>query len=449
MDLKYGVGDKVVLRDDLVVREMYGNIHFLDSMGKAVGKPLTVKKIVSDECGKYYRFEECSYGFSYSEEMVKGLFEEKQEMESVKMSKYQVGDKVVVRSDLENKDYGGLYAMPSMVELAGETVTITNYDSVANDYRISEDSGDWFWNNEMFEGLADVKPTTIASTQEPISKYRVGDKVVVADLDHSGSYNGWGVASTMLDYIGKTVTIKHVSLNSGYSTYHLEEVGFTWTDEMFEGLAPQKLTQVTPPFKIGDKVTVRVDLSEDEVYGGVDVTEEMVQLAGQIVTITDLLGGNDYEIKEDGYEFMWSTSMFEEGVSRVQTTINDYLDEEIEEIDDEDYEEDYEDYDWDDEPTQPSYSEIEEVTQSMTKTTSTPSETINYWGKGAGYGIYISRVIYNNPVTVMFYRDEIGGREYKVVAKAQHGDVYNKEKGFEVALLKAVVRSAKRKLKKY
>ncbi|OME54080.1 hypothetical protein BSK59_15985 [Paenibacillus odorifer] len=76
------------------------------------------------------------------------------------MTKYQVGDKVVVRSDLqEDEQYSMIndsytdIAVDEMVERAGKTVTIAAIEPEAGhmSYSILEDSGYWSWTDEMFE----------------------------------------------------------------------------------------------------------------------------------------------------------------------------------------------------------------------------------------------------------------------------------------------------------
>lgn len=67
--MKYKVGDKVRIRSDLVVNEVYGGLIWLDgSMSCLAGKILTVEEVYKNDC---YSFEETIY--SLSEEMIKGL----------------------------------------------------------------------------------------------------------------------------------------------------------------------------------------------------------------------------------------------------------------------------------------------------------------------------------------------------------------------------------------
>lgn len=76
------------------------------------------------------------------------------------MTKFQVGDKVTVRSDLEHwEDYGGLTFIgvdgEDMAQHVGQEVTIENivvfrdilYYEIAEDRDIDK----WAWSEEMFE----------------------------------------------------------------------------------------------------------------------------------------------------------------------------------------------------------------------------------------------------------------------------------------------------------
>lgn len=71
-------------------------------------------------------------------------------------------------------------------------------------------------------------------------------------------------------------------------------------------------------YKIGDVVTVRSDLSDDECYymdDGVTwngVAFDMVGYAGEVVTISEYAGNGQYRIAEDDGEWYWTDEMFED-----------------------------------------------------------------------------------------------------------------------------------------
>ena len=66
--------------------------------------------------------------------------------------KYKIGDKVLVRPDLEEgKTYGDEVVMSDMLYLKGKIVTIEHVDH-PDYYRIKEDPDQWHWTDEMFIG---------------------------------------------------------------------------------------------------------------------------------------------------------------------------------------------------------------------------------------------------------------------------------------------------------
>lgn len=71
-------------------------------------------------------------------------------------------------------------------------------------------------------------------------------------------------------------------------------------------------------YKVGDKVVVRKDLKDNNIYDSVIATEEMEEFAGKTVTITRVKTGA-YNIKEDHGEWNWSDGMFESKVRKSKT----------------------------------------------------------------------------------------------------------------------------------
>ena len=74
--------------------------------------------------------------------------------------KYKVGDKVRVRKDIvDNSKYGGELFTGEMRQFVGKVVTIS--ELLDDDkYFIREDTSEYAWTDEMFEGLANdaIKP---------------------------------------------------------------------------------------------------------------------------------------------------------------------------------------------------------------------------------------------------------------------------------------------------
>ena len=70
------------------------------------------------------------------------------------MKKFEVGDTVVIRDDLDVVSwYGTNDCVEEMVELGGRQAQITEvvkFDK-KTEYRIDLDEGDWAWTPEMFQ----------------------------------------------------------------------------------------------------------------------------------------------------------------------------------------------------------------------------------------------------------------------------------------------------------
>lgn len=93
------------------------------------------KEVVDGRCGFYYIKPEWT----------------------VDKSKYQAGNRVLVRSDLEvGAGYGKHNFVSSMAIFKGKLVTITKV-TLHGTYQLEEDSGVFYWTDEMFVGLAGSK----------------------------------------------------------------------------------------------------------------------------------------------------------------------------------------------------------------------------------------------------------------------------------------------------
>ena len=66
-------------------------------------------------------------------------------------------------------------------------------------------------------------------------------------------------------------------------------------------------------YKVGDKVKIRHDLHESSDWCGslVDVTEDMLEWAGKVVTISQVRRGDRYDIEEDKGRWVWHESMIQ------------------------------------------------------------------------------------------------------------------------------------------
>lgn len=145
--------------------------------------------------------------------------------------KYNKGDFVVVKGDIQEGEYYRDYYVPErMAALAGCIVQITA--ALGNDlYTVAEtDAYEYIWPGEMFVGFA-------IQTQ-----YVPGDMVFVReDLRLGKDYMMFGVnpitdsvIEEMIRFAGSAVTIKEIT---EYGKYHIDGSPSNWTDEMFSGYA--------------------------------------------------------------------------------------------------------------------------------------------------------------------------------------------------------------------
>ncbi len=151
--MRYKVGDKVLVRNDLEYDKRYSDVRFDKDMKKYRGKQATITEV----CGEFktYRIDLDRERFMWGDDMFEGLVYVLP-TPATKVMEYKAGDKVRVRKDLSAGDYyGGVFCNPEMERKAGKVVTIEHKTPFGR-YKIGEDC--WDWVSEMFEGLAEELP---------------------------------------------------------------------------------------------------------------------------------------------------------------------------------------------------------------------------------------------------------------------------------------------------
>lgn len=184
--MNYNIGDKVLVRNDLVVGRHYGFKYFNGKMDAYQGMVLTIVELCENDYDGYYKVAENDYG--WSDKMFKG------KVGDVGMTaKYKVGDKVRIKEDLyEGESYGNMYFNDEMEEMCGEVVTI---EEVCGGYYEVEENG-WSWTDEMFEGKVEDSMTTTTTAAVAFTKddllvgmgvlLRNGDKRIVMNTKDKG-----------------------------------------------------------------------------------------------------------------------------------------------------------------------------------------------------------------------------------------------------------------------
>lgn len=95
--------------------------------------------------------------------------------------KFKVGDKVRIKRDLKEGGNFKVYVTDGMEELAGKIVTITDaWENDGGRYSIKEDSYNYTWSEDMFEGLAKL-------SKEELFKMPLGT-IIKTDRDHNNVF---------------------------------------------------------------------------------------------------------------------------------------------------------------------------------------------------------------------------------------------------------------------
>ena len=141
----YAIGDRVLVRDDLVVGESYGADTFVSGMEDFIGRIAVIESITLS--GKYNI--ENGGGFCYTNEMFVGL---------AKDTQFEIGDRVRVASDLkESRDAYCINCNSTMPRYRGMEAIITSRNAYGEiyKYRLNIDDGGWSWTPDMLEPLSE------------------------------------------------------------------------------------------------------------------------------------------------------------------------------------------------------------------------------------------------------------------------------------------------------
>ena len=214
------------------------------------------------------------------------------------MSKYEVGDKVLLRKDLEvGKMYKGCSLVESMKQYLGKEAIIKKVD-YDGDYKIDLDDREWYWTDDMIEKKI----------------LQVGDKVrIKEDLTTGYDYEIY-VNNDMISYKGKIATIKYA--NESNDTFFLDIDGecWEWSEDMFDLISNDIKEEVkeenSSKLKVGTCVLIKDDLREGNDYE-IYVSSDMEDYSGKFAKITEYTYNDHYKLDVDDGEWHWTEDMFE------------------------------------------------------------------------------------------------------------------------------------------
>lgn len=152
------------------------------------------------------------------------------------MSKLKIGDKVIIRRDLEHKKYGRNTAVSDMVRYAGQEATIKRHVPAKKDnYYLDIDDGKWCWDIDMFEYTEESKDTYTEH------EYQIGDKVKIHEHLTLGTYGGLDLLKDMLHYLGMEAEIVDIDADGDF-TLDVDGGKYWWNKEMLCPL--EKVNQI-------------------------------------------------------------------------------------------------------------------------------------------------------------------------------------------------------------
>ena len=202
--MRFKIGDKVRVKEDLVGDKMYGLNRFVRPMEQYKGKIYAISNIFCNQ----YQFN--GIGYLFTEEMVEEVNEEVKED---KIMKFSVGDKVRVREDLVEGEYYGDYMFThDMKEYKGYIFEISKV--LSHEYLL-KDIPSFLWTNEMLELVKNEENNVsikrsvcleYTNSNGEIKHFFLGDEVEVID-DTTTSYTG-RITSVTLDSISMDCSSK-------------------------------------------------------------------------------------------------------------------------------------------------------------------------------------------------------------------------------------------------
>lgn len=160
--MKYKVGDKVRVREDLSTKKMYDGCYVTPSMTVFLGKTVTIRKVRWSI--NRYEIKEDHGAWNWNDEMFESLESEKVENKTMR---YKAGDKVKVRGDLVvGKKYDGEHFIEDMTQYRGKIVTIDRVGTDNLEYLIKDDNHSCWWTDSMFEPLESENSTDEANISD-------------------------------------------------------------------------------------------------------------------------------------------------------------------------------------------------------------------------------------------------------------------------------------------
>lgn len=177
--MKYTVGDKVKIREDLVPEIMYGKEKFVSRMKAYCGHEATILDALRCNGGDLYRIDIDDNCWYWTNEM----FEDTDKH----ISKFNVGDKVRLKRDLEiGKRYSGLTLFDNMYkECCDKVMTITGKNT-DDSYMCKEN---YYWlGKDMLEKVEKTEENVGMTVEDLLNKTDVEKGGLIITVYYPNAY---------------------------------------------------------------------------------------------------------------------------------------------------------------------------------------------------------------------------------------------------------------------
>lgn len=207
----------------------------------------------------------------------------------------KVGDKIVVRSDLDESMY---VVVPEMVEQAGETLTVSFIGSTYVETEESIDAYESYFYWRYYNHCIDWQLTSLANAKEIYYTYsKIGDRTIVSASDENGRY------------IAHAIVKKYKNDVNDFEVAKRYAMAKLWKRDLSEVEREVKMKQEeSQPFELhsGDKVVFKKDLVVNELYGRLHFwinLKDILEKNNYILTFTRKNEMGNYKFYETDYVF--------------------------------------------------------------------------------------------------------------------------------------------------
>ena len=237
----------------------------------------------------------------------------------MKETKFKVGDKVRVKTDLvADSEYNGLKFNSRMTKYCGKEGKISRIDC-AGDYVLDFDRV-WYWNDAMLEAAGTFTKSELKDGM--VVENRGGDRELVLGRNMVDD-EGYHSLHLFRDDLTHTVNDK-ADIVKVYTVKDVCTIDDIFEDRYLTLIWDRKEEECTLKYKVGDRVKVISDLKSHSISGRIGFVSLMREYLGRTLTIASLEetypgGTPHYHVKENNWN--WSDEMFEGLVDYEEMTV--------------------------------------------------------------------------------------------------------------------------------